>query len=336
MELCQMNVILPVAGLGTRLRPQTWSRPKPLVSLAGRTVLDHVLDRLSPLNIERVVFVTGYLGDQIEEYVRANYDFDSVFVEQKHPRGQSDAIIRARGKLSGPTMVIFPDMVFEADMTDLESSNVDGAIFVKEVPDPSRFGVVVKEGERIAKLVEKPDEPISNLAVMGAYYFADVDRLIEAIDRQIEQNLQTKGEFFIADAIQLMIDDGAHFTAPVATVWEDCGTRNALLDTNRYLLEKIDETPQIEGSVIVPPVYVDPSATVANSIIGPYASIGAGATVYDSIVRDSIVDEGAEVRTSILERSIIGRNAFFSDDASSVNIGDSSEVLMRSSARRNS
>lgn len=331
-----MNVILPVAGLGTRLRPQTWSRPKPLVSLAGKTVLDHVLDRLRPLDIDTVVFVTGYLGDQIEEYVRANYSFDTVFVEQKQPRGQSDAIIRARGHLTGPTMVIFPDMVFEADMTGLEASDVDGAIFVKEVEDPSRFGVVVKDGDKISKLVEKPDVPISNLAVMGAYYFADFEKLIEAIDRQLEQNLQTKGEFFIADAIQLMIDDGAYFTAPVASVWEDCGTRNALLDTNRYLLERIEEVASIDGSVVVPPVYVDPSATVVNSIIGPYASIGKGASVQGSIVRDSIVDEGAEVRTSILERSIIGRNAYFSDDASSVNIGDSSEVSMRSNARRQS
>src|SRR5690606_24432587 len=126
-----MNVILPVAGLGTRLRPHTWSRPKPLVSLAGKTVLDHVLDRLEPLDIDRVVFVTGYLGDQIEEYVRANYSFDAVFVEQREPRGQSHAIIEARGHVEGPTMVIFPDMVFEADMDDLKSSDLDGAIFVK-------------------------------------------------------------------------------------------------------------------------------------------------------------------------------------------------------------
>jgi glucose-1-phosphate thymidylyltransferase len=138
-----MNVILPVAGLGTRLRPHTWSRPKPLVSLAGKTVLDHVLDRLMPLDIDRVVFVTGYLGDQIEDYVREHYSFDAIFVEQREPRGQSHAIIEARGKLQGPTMVIFPDMVFEAEMQNLEESSADGAIFVKEVDDPSRFGVVV-------------------------------------------------------------------------------------------------------------------------------------------------------------------------------------------------
>ena len=323
-----MNVILPVAGLGTRLRPHTWSRPKPLVSLAGKTVLDHVLDRLEPLNINRVVFVTGYLGDQIEEYVRANYSFDAVFVEQREQKGQSHAIIEARGHVDGPTMVIFPDMVFEAEMQDLKDSNADGAIFVKEVDDPSRFGVVVQEGDRITRLVEKPDEPVSNLAVMGVYYFSEIDALFKAIDTQLAQDIQTKGEYFIADAIQLMIDGGATLTAPVATVWEDCGTREALLDTNRYLLRQLDGAAQAEDSVLVPPVYVDPTATVKNSIIGPYTSVGAHAVVDGSIVRDSIIDAGASVSSTILERSLIGRNAVLSGDVARVNIGDTSEINM--------
>jgi glucose-1-phosphate thymidylyltransferase len=325
-----MNVILPVAGLGTRLRPHTWSRPKPLVSLAGKAVLDHVLDRLKPLDIDRVVFVTGYLGDQIEEYVREHYSFDAVFVEQKQPKGQSHAIIEARGHVSGPTLVLFPDMVFEADMDGLEISGIDGAVFVKEVDDPSRFGVVVKKGDHISRLVEKPDEPVSNLAVMGVYYFSEVNKLFDAIDKQLAEDIQTKGEYFIADAIQLMIDGGASFTAPVATVWEDCGTRDALLDTNRYLLEKIEPVAGQNGSVFVPPVYVDPTAEVRNSIIGPYASIGAGATVDGAIISDSIVDDGATVTTAILERSLIGRNAVLSGDVARVNIGDTSEVTMSS------
>ena len=325
-----MNIILPVAGLGTRLRPHTWSRPKPLVSLAGKTVLDHVLDRLTPLDIERVVFVTGYLGDQIEAYVRAHYTFDSVFVEQAQPKGQSHAIIEARGKVSGPTMVIFPDMVFEADMQNLQSSQIDGAIFVKEVDDPSSFGVVVLEDERIVKLVEKPDVPVSNLAVMGVYYFSQIEDLFSAIYRQLDQDIQTKGEYFIADAIQLMIDGGAKFNAPVASVWEDCGTRDALLETNRYLLQKQGFVPEDQGSVYLPPVHVDPTASVSNSVIGPYASIGKNAVVEGSIVRDSIVDEGATVTSAILERSLIGRQATFSGDATRVNIGDTSEVIMSS------
>jgi glucose-1-phosphate thymidylyltransferase len=323
-----VNIILPVAGLGTRLRPHTWSRPKPLVSLAGKTVLDHVLDRLEPLDLEKVVFVTGYLGDQIETYVTANYAFDSAFVEQSQPKGQSHAIIEARGLVTGPTMVVFPDMVFEAEMSGLHGGDVDGAIFVKEVEDPSRFGVVVLEETRIKRLVEKPDEPVSNLAVMGAYYFARIEDLFEAIDMQLEQDIQTKGEYFIADAIQLMIDGGANFSAPVASVWEDCGTRDALLDTNRYLLSNLEIPVTTGGSVFVPPVYIADSASVTNSIVGPYASIGANAVIDGSIVRDSIVDEGASVTSAILERSLVGRQALVTGEAARFNIGDTSEVSL--------
>ena len=325
-----MNIILPVAGLGTRLRPHTWSRPKPLVSLAGRTVLDHVLARLEPLNLEKVVFVTGYLGDQIEAYVKANYSFDSAFVEQSQPKGQSHAIIEARGLVTGPTMVVFPDMVFDAEMSGLQGGNVDGAIFVKEVEDPSRFGVVVLDDGRITRLVEKPDVPVSNLAVMGAYYFARIEDLFDAIDTQLDQDIQTKGEYFIADAIQLMIDGGAKFSAPVASVWEDCGTLDALLDTNRYLLSTLESSAASAGSVFIPPVCVAASASVTNSIIGPYASIGGNAVVDGSIVRDSIVDEGASVSSAILERSLVGRHAQVIGNAVRLNIGDTSEVSLSS------
>lgn len=321
-----MNVILPVAGLGTRLRPHTWSRPKPLVSLAGKTVLDHVLDRLLTLDLERVVFVTGYLGDQIEEYVCGRYGFDAVFVEQDEPKGQSHAIIQAREKVSGPTIVLFPDMVFEAHMTGLVESGVDGAVFVKEVLDPSRFGVVIMDDGHITKLVEKPDDPVSNLAVMGVYYFREVEDLFSAIDEQLERNLQTKGEYFVADAIQLLIDRGKKFIAPPATVWEDCGTRDALLDTNRYLLQQLDNRPHENGAVYVPPVYVDPSAKVIDSVIGPYTSIGKGAMVEGSIVRDSIIDDGASVHSAVLERSLVGRHATLRGNALRVNVGDTSEV----------
>jgi glucose-1-phosphate thymidylyltransferase len=325
-----VNIILPVAGLGTRLRPHTWSRPKPLVSLAGKTVLDHVLARLEPLDLEMVVFVTGYLGDQIEEYVTASYSFDSAFVEQSQPMGQSHAIIEARGLVSGPTMVVFPDMVFDADMSGLQGGDVDGAIFVKEVEDPSRFGVVVLDGDRITRLVEKPDEPVSNLAVMGAYYFAQIEDLFDAIDTQLDQDIQTKGEYFIADAIQLMIDGGSKFSAPVASVWEDCGTRDALLDTNRYLLSNLESPAATGGSVYVPPVYVAESALVKQSIIGPNVSIGENVVVEGSIIRDSIVDAGATVTSAILERSLVGRQAQVTGDAACVNIGDTSEVSLSS------
>lgn len=326
-----MNVIIPVGGLGTRLRPQTWSRPKPLVSVAGKPVLGHVLDTLSVLTIDRVVFVTGFLGDQIEDYVRENYDFDAVFVKQDEPLGQSHAIIQARGHVSGPTIVVFPDMIFEADLKALESLEHDGAIFVNEVDDPRRFGIALLEDDHVTRLIEKPDDPVSNLAIMGIYFVKDVRKLFNAIDHQMQQNIQTKGEFFLADALQKMIDDGERFTTVTATVWEDCGTPVALLETNRFLLSRSENgTAQAEGSVLIDPVYVSPSARITGSVVGPNVSIGDEVVVENAIVRDSIVDAGAVIDSAMLTRSIVGRNALVRGEPLRVNVGDSSDIDLRS------
>jgi glucose-1-phosphate thymidylyltransferase len=324
-----VNVILPVAGLGTRLRPHTWSRPKPLVTVAGKTVLDHVLDRLTRTELTRVVFVTGYLGDQIEQHVRKHYDFDAVFVRQDEPRGQSHAIIQARDAVHGPTLILFPDMIFEADIEQV-GGDCDGGIFVMPVDDPRRFGVVVVEDGLIRRLVEKPEQPVSDLAVMGIYYFREIQELIAAIDRQLSEDILTKGEYFLADAIQLMIEDGARIKPYQATVWEDCGTPDALLDTNRYLLKQLTEVPAREGVVVVPPAYIAPDADVRHAVIGPYASIGAKAIVEESIIVDSIVDEGAIIQSVSIERSLVGKGALIRRDPWRVNIGDASELDLSS------
>lgn len=325
-----MNVIIPVGGLGTRLRPFTWSRPKPLVSVAGKPLLSHVLDSLQSLTIDRVVFVTGFLGEQIEDFVRTNFDFDAVFVRQDEPLGQSHAIIQARGHITGPTMIVFPDMIFEADLPQLETLPSEGAIFVKEVDDPRRFGVVEMDGDRVKSFIEKPEQPVSNLAIMGIYYVKEIRKLFSAIDRQMHENIQTKGEYFLADALQMLIDEGAEFTTFPATVWEDCGTIKALLDANRFLLGQADSASDIPGSVIIPPVYIAPTAKVNHSVIGPYASIGDGVTIEDAIVRDSIVDSGATIESTVLVSSIVGRNAVVRGEPMRVNVGDSSDVDLRS------
>lgn len=324
-----MNVIIPVAGLGTRLRPHTWSRPKPLVSVAGKPVLGHVLDRLIQMPLDRVVFVTGYLGDQIEQYVRETYQFDAVFVEQTEQLGQSHAVIQAEGTISGPTIVVFPDMLFEADLEQLLSLDADGALFVKEVADPRRFGVVVVEEGRIRQLVEKPTEPVSNLAVVGIYYFKEIRDLFEAIHVQMRQDLRKHGEYFLADAIQHLIDQGANFTSLPVSVWEDCGKPEALLSTNRYMLERErHDVPETPGAVVIPPVLIDPTATIRNAVIGPYASIGPRVTVTNSIITDSIVDEDAQIEMAMLTGSIIGRQAYVRGDFWRVNVGDSADIAL--------
>lgn len=325
-----MNIIIPVGGLGTRLRPQTWSRPKPLVSVAGKPVLGHVLDTLSAVEIDRVVFVTGFLGEQIEEYVRDNYRFDAVFVKQDEPLGQSHAILQARGQVAGPSIIVFPDMVFEAPLDRLGTLDADGAIFVKEVDDPRRFGIVMLEDGQATRLIEKPQEPKSNLAIMGVYYVREIRQLFNAIDRQMSEEIQTKGEYYLADAVQLMIDDGAVFTALPATVWEDCGTPDALLQTNRFLLARSHTCTSIEDAVVVPPVFIAESAQVSGSVIGPNVSIGDNVVVENAIVRDSIVDAGATIDSAMLTRSIVGRDAIVRGEPLRVNVGDSSDIDLRS------
>jgi glucose-1-phosphate thymidylyltransferase len=329
-----MDVILPVAGFGTRLRPQTWSKPKPLVGLAGKPMLAHVLDRLMPLEPQRLIFITGFLGEQIESWVKENYDIPSEFVEQPEMKGQTDAIIRTRHLESQDAIILFPDMLFEADFSVIDRSDADVIMFTKEVDDPSAYGIAVTEGDRIVKLVEKPQDPISRLAVIGIYYIRNMPDLFDAIDEQMERGIALKNEYYIADAIQLMIDSGKKVIPAPVTAWEDCGNDEALLSTNRYLLDRIDTTMSgvsdrnDSGAVIVQPSIVDSSATIEASVIGPYASVGPGATIRGSIVRDSIVEDGAVIETSILEHSVIGRKARVTGAASRLNVGDNSAVAV--------
>ncbi len=322
-----MDVILPVAGLGTRLRPQTWTKPKPLVSVAGKPMLGHVLDRVMAARPEKIVFITGFLGDQIESWARENLEVPVAFVEQPEMRGQTDAIIRARDLVQGDALILFPDMLFEADFSQLENTDADVVMFTKEVEDPSALGIAVVENDRIVRLVEKPQEPISNLAVIGIYYVRHMPALYAAIEEQMRQGISLKNEFFIADAIQLMIDDGAKVISMPVTAWEDCGSAENLLSTNRFLLDaQHGRNGESASVVIVAPSFVAEDATIEHSVIGPFASIGAGVTVRNSIVRDSIVEEQATVSDALLDGSIVGRRAFISGLARQLNIGDDAVV----------
>jgi len=325
-----MDVIFPVAGLGTRLRPQTWSKPKPLVSVAGKPMFEHVLDRIMPYEPSKLIFITGYLGDEIETWARKTYpDVDLAFVEQPEMLGQTDAIIRTRGICDDDALILFPDALFEADFGGLDGLDADAVIFTKDVADPSALGVTLVEDGYVTKLIEKPATFVSSQATVGIYYFRQIDDLYTAIDEQIRRQLRTKGEFFIADAMQLMIDSGKRFVTRNIDIWEDCGNADALLQTNRYLLSADPPSPaQRPGSVIIPPSFVSRSADVENAIIGPNASIGAGARIRNSVVRDAIVEDGASLESVILEHSIIGRNANVSGRPSELNVADTSRVTI--------
>ena len=325
-----MKVVIPMAGFGTRLRPHTYSRPKPLINVAGQPMLKYLLDSLQELNIDEYIFIVGYLGDQLEEYITGEYDFKSVFLRQEDLTGQSPAIYLARDYISGPTIILFADTLIETDLGVINSTEADGVIFTKEVIDPSSFGVVGLDDQgRIRTFIEKPETKENRNAVIGLYYVREGQDLLRAIEEQVATNKLTKNEFFIADAFQIMIDKGADFRTQNVSVWLDTGKPTTVLDTNRYLLDNgRDNSAQFkhEGVTLIPPVNIDPAAVLKNAIIGPYTTVAAKCHVEDSIVRDSILDEGAHVQNSVLAGSLIGQNASIIGRFRTLNVGDNSTI----------
>ncbi len=324
-----MKVVIPLAGFGTRLRPHTYTKPKPLINVAGKPVLGHILDKLLSLEVEEIIFIVGYLGEQIKNYVETNYRFNARYVEQKEMLGQAHAIFLAHEFLQGPALIIFVDTIFETDLSHLAEVDADGVIYVKEVEDPRRFGVAVVEGGCITRLIEKPKSLEHNLAVIGLYYIKDMRWLLEAIEQLMERGITTDGEYYLADALQLMIDEGARLIAQPVDVWKDCGKPETVLETNRYLLTHghgNSEQIKAEDSLIIPPVHIDPTARIVHSIVGPYVTIAPHCEVRNSVIRDSIIDEGAHISDTMLERSLIGKEALVRGRYQRLNVGDSSSV----------
>ena len=326
-----MKVVIPLAGFGKRLRPHTYTKPKPLISVAGKPVLGHILDKLIGLDIEEIIFIIGYLGDQISDYVTANYDFPARYIEQEELLGQAHAIHLANEHVSGPVLIVFVDTLFDTDLSRLSGVSSDGVIYVKEVEDPRRFGVVITEKGFITKLVEKPPTPVSNLAVIGLYYVKDSRLMMECLAELMRRDIKTKGEYFLADALQLMIDRGSRFEARSVEVWEDCGKPETVLHTNRYLLEH-GGAQQIEtrNSVLIPPVYIEETAVIQDSVVGPYVSVAGEASVVRSIIRDSIINERAQIEDATLSQSLIGEDAYVRGSFQRLNVGDSSQVVLGS------
>lgn len=329
-----MKIIIPLAGHGTRVRPHTYSRPKPLVEVAGKAVLGHIMDELVVLDIDEIIFIVSTQGDKIEEYMRANYpQYPTRCVVQDRMLGQSYGVYMARPYVEqGEVLIIFSDTVFKTDLATLSAEPADGVLHLREVPDPARFGVAVVGADGfVSRLVEKPTTPVSNLAIVGVYYFKDGKRLFGAIERQLNSGLQLNGEYFLADAITLLLEEGARFKARSLEMWEDCGTIPALLEANRHLLAarpavQVAAPEKPAAYTVVPPVAIAPDARIERSVIGPYASIGAGAQIFDSIVTDSIVHEKAHLEASLITGSVIGRNTRLKGNFKRLNVGDDCQV----------
>ncbi len=324
-----MKAIIPVAGVGSRLRPHTFTLPKVLLNVAGKPILGHILDHLVASGVTRLTLIVGHMAELVEEYVRKNYSLPSEFILQAEPKGLGHAVSLGLNDDDREVLVILGDTIFEIDLKSVLQHSTSTSLGVKEVPDPRRFGVVETEDGTVARLVEKPDTPRSNLVLVGIYVIRNAPLLKQCIQTLFERQLTTRGEYQLTDALQLMIEHGERMkTFPVAN-WYDCGKPESLLATNRHLLDLQGgdgHEPQ-PNAVIVPPVYVHPEAILERAVVGPYATIGAGAIVRDAQVRDSILGEGARVENALVEGSLVGNNSAIVGQFLRYNLGDSSEIV---------
>lgn len=320
--------VIPVAGVGTRLRPHTHTLPKVLLHVAGKPILAHILDDLPGLGIRRAVLIVGYMGDLVREYVGAHYqNLEVEYVEQPEPMGLGHAVsLAAPFAADGRVLIILGDTVFEANLEPVLAGGVN-SIGVKEVQDPRRFGIVERDPDgRVTRMVEKPEQPTSNLAITGIYYFDRGRPLFDALAELQRLGVRTKGEFQLTDAMQLLVSRGELITTFPVEGWYDCGKTETLLETNRVLLEKCPGVTGIAGSLVHPPVCIANDAVIENCILGPHVSVAAGARLKNAVVRDSIINESATVEDIMLESSVVGVNAVVRGGYRRVNVGDSSEV----------
>jgi glucose-1-phosphate thymidylyltransferase len=337
-----LKIVIPMAGWGTRMRPHTWSKPKPLVSVAGKTSLEHLLDMFKtlpdPENMEYVFILGPYLGEmQIPPFIQEHFpNLKAHFVIQHEMKGQSHALALAREYLHGPMIMCFSDTLMETNFSFLAQEEADGVAWVMPVDDPRRFGVAEEGADGwVKRFIEKPQSMDNNLVVVGCYYIKSADRLLAAIDDQMERGVMLKNEYFLTDAISIMIEGGAKVRTQKISTWLDTGTIEATLDTNKILLEKTGSNgDKFKGLnvEIIEPVAIHESAQISNSRIGPYASIGANCKIENSQITESIIEADCEITDAALSRSLIGRQAKVKargdGQVMELNISDTSSVIL--------
>ena len=324
-----MKVIIPLAGKGTRLRPHTHLVPKPMMKVAGKPVMSYVLDDLKKLgNVEQIIYITGHLKEKVEEFARSSWDVPSVFLEQKVQDGTAGAVALAKPYVDQPVLIVFVDTIFDADLSKVKSVDADGIIWVKEVEDYQRFGVVVTDDEgNMTKIVEKPKTPISRRANIGLYYIRNWKLLYEGIDHVLKQP-KNQGEYYLTDAFQYMIDKGAKIQVLDVEGWYDAGKIETMIETNQAMLGRgRSKEPRVAGdSSIISPVYIEEGVTLRNSRVGPNVSIGAGSVLEGVEVSHSIIGDRAKISRSVLRNSLVGDDTVLEGVRGEVTVGDHSEV----------
>lgn len=332
-----MKIIIPAAGAGKRLFPHTFTKPKPMVYIAGKPIIGHILDRMKDVQPEEIIMVVGYKKEQIMSYVDKYYSsiFNITYVDQEEQLGLGHSIYAAKEEIGdSDIMIALGDMIFKAGYSEfyrqhLNNGECAASIGVREVDDPTKYGIVELEGKYIKRLEEKPAHPKSNLGIAGVYFIKETPVLLSILDEMIRNGSRTRGEYQLTDALQEMVNRGCLLkTFPVSS-WYDCGHSESLLETNRVLLdekEDIDRVHQIKDSVIIQPVAIGDNVTIINSVIGPHASIASDSYIESSIISDSVIGSRSRISKVNLQRSIVGDDASVHGKHNSLNIGDSSSI----------
>jgi glucose-1-phosphate thymidylyltransferase len=304
-----MKVIIPAAGIGKRLRPLTLTKPKPLLPVADKPIIGHILDRVCRLEVDEITLIIGHRGEQIKNYVTGNYPASFKFVEQRKPKGLGHAIELGLEERDKPVLIILGDTIIELDLPHFIRHR-ESVIGVMEVENPRSYGIAVTEGNQVKQVVEKPEHSASNLGIAGIYLIQHEFLLKKAIRQLYAKEIKTKGEYQLTDALQVLLEWNEPMVVEKIQTCYDCGTRETLLDTNRHLLSRLAApVAEYPESVIILPVFIHPDAEIIRSKIGPYVSVGQGVTVEESLLQDMIIDENSVVRRSNLSKRIIGENS---------------------------
>lgn len=328
-----MKIIVPMAGLGKRMRPHTLTMPKPLIPVAGKPIVQHLVEDIIKMcseKVDEVAFVIGDFGKEVEKKLIAIAESEGAkgsIYYQDEPLGTAHAILCAEPALKGKVVVAFADTLFRADFRMDENS--DGVIWVKQIEDPRQFGVVkVDNKEVITDFVEKPAEFISDLAIIGIYYFKDGENLRSELQYLIDNNIKDKGEFQLTNGMENMKKKGKKLYAGKVTEWLDCGNKDATVYTNQRVLEFQKETLKVPGSakvsnsVIIQPCYIGEHVEIMNSVVGPYVSVGEKTKISGSIVKNSIVQNNSSITTSAIDNSMIGSYVDYKSKPDDLSIGD--------------